>query len=232
MTKAVTAKSAIAGSDCRVRSSARRSLARIAAKAEREEVTRADRSAPIAEPQDLVGVGQVALGVVGDEDAGAAGAGADQRPGELAALGVEVGVGLVEQQQLAARAGRSGRSPAAGASRRRARRPARRRGAPSPTASSSSSIRARRPRARDPVQPGVEGEVLAAAEVAVEERLVAEVADPAAQLPGLAAAARSRAPAPRRRSGAAASRGPAAASSCRRRWGRGRPATRRRRARP
>jgi len=33
MTKVVVAKSAIAGSDCSVRSSARRSLARIAAKA-------------------------------------------------------------------------------------------------------------------------------------------------------------------------------------------------------
>ena len=52
------------------------------------------------EPQHLVGLGSEALGVVGDEDAGAAGAGADQRPGQLAALGVEVGVGLVEQQQL------------------------------------------------------------------------------------------------------------------------------------
>ena len=39
MTKVVTAKSAIAGSDCRVRSSARRSLPRIAAKAAREGVT-------------------------------------------------------------------------------------------------------------------------------------------------------------------------------------------------
>ncbi len=38
MTKVVTANSAIAGSDCRVRSSARRSLPRIAAKATREGV--------------------------------------------------------------------------------------------------------------------------------------------------------------------------------------------------
>ena len=36
------------------------------------------------------------------------------------------------------------------------------------------------------MQPGVEAQVLAAAEVAVEQRLVAEVADPPAQLPGLA----------------------------------------------
>ena len=40
ITNEVIAKSAIAGSDCRVRSSARRSLPRIAAKAVREGVTR------------------------------------------------------------------------------------------------------------------------------------------------------------------------------------------------
>ncbi len=39
--------------------------------------------------------------------------------------------------------------------------------------------------AREAVQAGVEAQVLAAAEVAVEQRLVAEVADLAAQLPGL-----------------------------------------------
>jgi len=38
----------------------------------------------------------------------------------------------------------------------------------------------------DPVQARLEAQVLAAAEVAVEQRLVAEVADPAAQPPGLA----------------------------------------------
>ena len=61
MTKVVTAKSAIAGSDCRVRSSARRSLARIAAKAAREGVIAGDRRAAprrSAEPQHLVGLGQ------------------------------------------------------------------------------------------------------------------------------------------------------------------------------
>ena len=53
------------------------------------------------------------------------------------------------------------------------------------TASSSSSIRALGALPGDPVQLGVEAEVLAAAEVAVEQRFVAEVADLAAQLPGL-----------------------------------------------
>ena len=84
-----------------------------------------------------------------------------------------------------ARAGRSGRSPAAGASRRRARRPARRRGAPSRPRRAAASIRASPASPPQPVQAGVEAQVLAAAEVAVEQRLVAEVADPAAQLPGL-----------------------------------------------
>ena len=62
------------------------------------------------------------------------------------------------------------------------------------------------------------------AQVAVEQRLVAEVADPAAQLPGLARAARRRARSPRRPSGAAGRRGCAAAWSCPTRSGRARPA--------
>ena len=52
------------------------------------------------EAQHPVGLGFEALGVVADDDAGAARRRADQRPRQLAALGVEVGVGLVEQQQL------------------------------------------------------------------------------------------------------------------------------------
>ena len=80
--------------------------------------------------------------------------------------------------------------------------------------------------AAQPVQAGVEAQVLAPAQVAVEQRLVAEEADPAARLPGLAAAARARAPAPRRRSAAAGWRGCAAGSSCRPRSGPARPASR------
>ena len=53
-----------------------------------------------AEPQHLVGLGQEALGVVGDDDAGMGAPGADQAAGQLPPLGIEVGVGLVEQQQL------------------------------------------------------------------------------------------------------------------------------------
>ena len=100
MTKAVTAKSAIAGSDCRVRSSARRSLARIARKAEREEVTPPPPPAPIPSRRVRSASAQVALGVVGDDDPGAPRARPDQLARQLAPVLVEVGVGLVEQQQL------------------------------------------------------------------------------------------------------------------------------------
>ena len=189
MTKVVIANSAIAGSDCRVRSSERRSLARIAAKAAREEVMRVQAAIETAaaspiEPQHLVGLGQEALGVVGDDDAGAAGAGADQGAGQLASLGVEVGVGLVEQQQLRL-------VQDAAADRQPLAHPGRELGDAllGPPLHPGGGEQLGDPRlaglARDPVQPGVEAQVLAAAEVAVEQRLVAEVADPAAQLPGL-----------------------------------------------
>ena len=114
--------------------------------------------------------------------------------GQLAALGVEVGVGLVEQQQL-------GLVQDAAADRQPLAHPGRELGDPLVGAALHPDRgeqlldpRLGAPR-RDPVQAGVEAQVLAAAEVAVEQRLVAEVADPAAQLPGLARAARSRAPA-------------------------------------
>ena len=145
------------------------------------------------EPQHLVGLGQVALGVVGDDDAGAAGAGADQRRGPARAPRRRGWSRARRAAAAPARAGRSGRSPAAGASRPRARRPARRRAAPSRRRAAAPRSAPRPASPRDPVQAGVEAQVLAAAEVAVEQRLVAEVADPPAQLPGLAAAARSRA---------------------------------------
>ena len=62
-------------------------------------------------------------------------------------------------------------------------------------------------------------------ELAVEQRLVAEVAEPAAHLPRLARQRRPEHLRPRRRSAAAASRGSAAACSCRRRWRRSPPAS-------
>ena len=144
MTKVVTAKSAIAGSDCSVRSSTRRSL--------REDRGEAGghREPPATErPRPAVAA---ALAVVGDDDAGAAVAGADQRRDQLAGLGVEVGVGLVEQQQLRLvqdgaadreplpHPGRELGDPLVGAA------------APCPTASSSRSIRASAGRRLEPVQ--------------------------------------------------------------------------------
>src|SRR5215218_5876059 len=180
MTKLVTAKRAIAGSDCRVRSSERRSLARIAAKAAREEVMRRPpnlgrarsrdrRRLADAEPQHLVGLGQEALGVVGDDDAGPAAAGADQVAGQLSALGVEVRVGLVEQQQLRL-------VQDAAADRQPLPHPGRELGDALVGAALDAGGGEQRgdPRlgrpAGDPMQPGVEAEVLAAAEVAVEQR--------------------------------------------------------------
>ena len=203
MTKVVTENSAIAGSDCSVRSSERRSLARIAAKAAREGVTGPPRAgeaglasrdrpprthAPLAAmPSSSArsASGSAALGVVGDDDAGVAAAGPDQAAGQLAPLGVEVGVGLVEQQQLRL-------VQDAAADRQPLAHPGRELGDALVGAAlhPGGGEQRRDPRlggrAGDPVQPGVEAQVLAAAEVAVEQRLVAEVADPPAQLPGLA----------------------------------------------
>src|ERR1700710_864191 len=195
MTKVVTEKSAIAGSDCSVRSSERRSLARIAAKAAREEVTarppglgrapsRDRRRLADPEPQHLVGLGQEALGVVGDDDAGPAAAGADQAAGQLAALGVEVGVGLVEQQQL-----RLGRD--AGADPQPLAHPGGKLDDPlvgaalHPRGGEQLGDPRRCRRAGDPVQPGVEAQVLAAAEVAVEQRLRGRGGAPPPPAPGL-----------------------------------------------
>ena len=112
-------------------------------------------------------------------------AGADQGPRQLAAAVVEVGVGLVEEEQLRL-------VQDAAADRQPLAHPRGELGDPlvgaplHPDRGEQLGDPALGPLAPDPVQPGVEGEVLAAAEVAVEERLVAEVADPAAQPPGLA----------------------------------------------
>ena len=203
MTKVVTANSAIAGSDCRVRSSTRRSLARIAAKARagarvmRAPVARpgvagrARRRALVGDPPPCERQARSAsaspLGVVGDDDAGAARAGADQRlePARAASASRWESGSSSSSSSGSCRTQRQIAEPLR-ASRPRARRPARRRAAPSRRASSSSLDPRLGGLAVEPVQARVEAQVLAAAEVAVEQRLVAEVADPAAQLPGLA----------------------------------------------
>ena len=159
------------------------------------------------------------------------GRGADQRPGQPAPLEVEVGVGLVEQQELRlVQDGTADRQPLAHPGRERVD-PVRRRGAPSRPRSSSDSIRCSASPAPSPCSRAWKREVLAAAEVAVEEGIVAEIADPAAQLPGLGgklAAEDARLAGARTQQ---AWRAPAAGSSSRRRWGRARRASRPRRAR-
>ena len=88
--------------------------------------------------------------------------------------------------------------------------------------SSSSSTRA----LGDAVQARVEAQVLARRQVAVQQRLVREQADASAHRPLALGQRLAEHDAPRRRAGAAASRARAAASTCRRRWGRTRRASR------
>src|SRR5215213_8551679 len=136
-TKVVTLNKAIAGRDCRVRSSERRSLARIAAKAVRDGVMR-----PPAARR------------------------ADQRPGHLPALGVEVGVRLVEQQQLRlVQDTAADRDPLAHPGRELGDPLV---GAPLHPHRAQQLLDPRLgPAAIDPVQPRLEAQVLTAAEVAI-----------------------------------------------------------------
>jgi hypothetical protein len=158
---------------------------------------------------------------VARDDARAPAAGADERLDELGRRRVEVGARLVEQQHLGvvqhgAAHGQALDHPArvgvdlvVGA-----------RG--SPTRSSSS-----RALERHAVQARVEGEVLAPAEVAVEQRRVAEQPDRARARPSPRRAASAEDARACPRAGAAASPARAAASTCPRRWGRRRRASRR-----
>ncbi len=100
MTKVVVAKSAIAGSDCRVRSSARRSLARIVGEGGARGRHAGTALPPASSRSTWSASASKRSGSWLTMTRVRPGAGADQRPGQLAALGVEVGVGLVEQQQL------------------------------------------------------------------------------------------------------------------------------------
>ena len=208
----MVANSAIAGTDSSVRSSVRRSLARIARKALIATCPRVDRPrrrrprAPSARP----GVGDAAVGAQGEHPVGVGEAGLDlvgddhPRPAPAPARAARRrprprrGRGASAARRAAAaraRAAARGRSPPAAASRRRGCGPARRRGARARRA--RAARRSARSASLDAVQAGVELEVLAHGELAVEQRLVAEVADPPARLPGPRAAARRRAPRPR-----------------------------------
>src|SRR5687768_15957473 len=113
ITKVVTAKSTIAGRERSVRSSVRRSLARIAAKASRERVTARPRWSQCGprrrakvldrparrEDERVVGVGQGAVAVVADDHPGRAALAAEGLARKLASLRVEIRVRLVEQEQ-------------------------------------------------------------------------------------------------------------------------------------
>jgi hypothetical protein len=104
---------------------------------------------------------------------------------QLAPLGVEVGVGLVEQQQI-------GLVQNAAADGEPLPHPGRKVGNPVLGAPlhADGFEQSRDPclggRRRDPVQAGVEAQVLSAAQVPVEKSVVSEQADPASDLPGIA----------------------------------------------
>ena len=177
--------------------------------------------APAAQAEHEVGLGQAARRVVGGEHARApatrgrsAARRARRRPGRGATSGSSSSSSsgsCSTARQIARRWTMPRESVCTGSSARAVIR----------TASSSSSTRA----SAHAVQAGVEAQVLAPGEVAVEQRLVAEQADAPAHRPAPRRAARGRARAPRRRAGAAAWRARAAASTCRRRWGRTRRAS-------
>ena len=220
-TKTVSVNSAIAGTDSRVRSSISRSLRRIAravritgrapapagvgrpANSCRPPRGRAPRRTRRAPPSTSC----VTSTRVRPERP------ADQRLEQLGRGGVEAGARLVEQQQRRVVQHR----PRGGEALHHAARELAHRlvgAALHAHAASSSSTRAR----RHAVQARVEAQVLAPAELAVEQRLVAQVADRPRAASSARPAARRRARARCRRAGAAGRRAPAAAWSCRRRW--------------
>jgi len=142
-----------------------------------------------AQSQHLVGLGLPALDIVRDEHAGAAGRAADQRLEQRYGAGVDPGHRLVEEQER-----RIVQHRPRGGTRWRIRRE---------NSSIRSSGTAREATASEQlvdavvahaVQAGVEREVLARAHRLVQKRLVPEVADLPADLPGLVRELRSQHP--------------------------------------
>ena len=150
-----------------------------------------------------------------------------ERPEPIGRGGVESGERLVQEEDARGGGAARGRSrPAAASPRLRCRTgvvgPRRR--APPRRARSA-------PPRRDPwqpVQPGREVEILARGQIVVEEGLVRKQADGTSRPRFANGSAGSPAPGPRRRWAASARPGSGAAWSCRRRWGRQRPAAPRR----
>ena len=173
----------MAGTDSLVRSSSSRSLRRIAraGRITRRAPRPCGERAALAQAKNRVGLGERPLDVVAHQHARAAGGAADQRLEPAGRVGVEVGARLVEQQQLGlVQHGPRHRQPLHHAARELAHRVV------------GAALHAHRleqlvdPRRRHVVQARVVAQVLAPAQVAVEQRLVTEVAHPAGQLPALA----------------------------------------------
>ena len=174
-----------------------------------------------AQAEREVGAVQAADRVVAGDHARAARRRADQRLDQLGGVRVEVGGRLVEQQQLGVVQDRAGDR---GALDHPARVGVDR--VVGAAAQADGVQQLLDARVRRAVQAGVEAQVLARGEVAVEQRRVAEEADPAADRPALVGQLVAEHASRCRRAGAAAWRARAAASSCRRRWGRRRRASR------
>ena len=109
----------------------------------------------------------------------------DLAPQRAAALRVQAGRRLVEEQDRRAGARARARGPAGASCRPSSRRPCGRPRRSGPTRSSSSSPRGARSAFAQAVQPALELEVLAAGEEVVERRLLERGADPPAHLGAL-----------------------------------------------
>ena len=133
------------------------------------------RGAPRAQTEYEVGARQVGLGIVAAYHARAAAGRSDQRFHQLRPRGVEVGARLVEQQQLGVvQHGARDRDPLHHSAGERAH------GFGGAREHAHCVEQLLDPREADAVQARVEAQVLARGELAVEQRLVAEQADPSA----------------------------------------------------
>ncbi len=158
--------------------------------------------------------------VVGHQHPGAARGPPDQRLQPLGRGGIEVGARLVEQEQV----GVVQRGPGGGQALHHALREVAHRLARA-ALEADGGQRLVHALGVDPVEARLVDEVLAAAQLAVQQRVVTEVADAAPHPPGLARQLRRRARARSRRAASAGPRAPAGGWSCPRRWRRSRPAS-------
>ncbi len=139
-----------------------------------------ERLAPAGQAERHVGLAQRSLDVVADQDAGAPGRAPDQRLQQLPAAGVQRGARLVQQQQV----GGVERGPGGGQALDHAARELAHRAVGAPLHAHGGQLLAH-PLGGDAVQPRVVLQVLAPAELAVQQRVVAQVAQPPAHAPGV-----------------------------------------------